>query len=89
MKPSANQEPVVDVIEELVKSTVPTRDRSEYLVDRYSERVAEGRLPHAAEHVADAMDHELQDARLAPGAGSMMQLGCTHDWSGRDKGKGN
>lgn len=29
---------IVDVMEELVKFTLLTRDRAEYLVDRYSER---------------------------------------------------
>lgn len=38
MKPSAYYERVVDVLEELVKFTVLTRDCSPYLVDRYSER---------------------------------------------------
>ena len=38
MKPSAYYERVVDVMEELMKFTVLTRDASPYLVDRYSER---------------------------------------------------
>ena len=39
MKPSAYYDRVVDVMEELVKFTLLTRDVSPYLVDRYSERV--------------------------------------------------
>jgi len=38
MKPSAYYDRVVDVMEELVKFTLLTRDVSELLVDRYSER---------------------------------------------------
>ena len=38
MKPSAYYDRIVDVCEELVKFTLLTRDRSDYLVDRYSER---------------------------------------------------
>ena len=38
MKPSGYYDRIVDVMEELVKFTLLTRDRSEYLVDRYSER---------------------------------------------------
>lgn len=38
MKPSAYYERVVDVMEELVKFTLLTRDSAAYLVDRYSER---------------------------------------------------
>lgn len=39
MKPSAYYNRIVDVVEELVKFTYLTRGRSDYLVDRYSERV--------------------------------------------------
>ena len=38
MKPSPYYDRIVDVMEELVKFTLLTRDRKEYLVDRYSER---------------------------------------------------
>ena len=39
MKPSPYYNRIVDVLEELMKFTVLTRDNSNYLVDRYSERV--------------------------------------------------
>jgi arsenic resistance protein ArsH len=39
MKPSSYYNRIVDVLEELMKFTLLTRDNSDYLVDRYSERV--------------------------------------------------
>lgn len=41
MKPSSFYDRIVDVMEELVKFTLLTRDHKDFLVDRYSERKAE------------------------------------------------
>lgn len=38
MKPSPYYDRIVDVLEELLKFTLLTRDRNDYLLDRYSER---------------------------------------------------
>lgn len=47
MKPSSYYDRVVDVMEELMKFTLLTRDLAPYLVDRYSERKEERARMHA------------------------------------------
>ena len=54
MKPSPYYNRIVDVVEELVKFTHLTRDNSEFLVDRYSERV------ESAEEVSKRVNQKSQ-----------------------------
>lgn len=70
MKPSAFHDRIVDVMEELFKFTLMVRDRSDYLVDRYSEckGAAESRSLSTAANVVEVRLSQKSDPRESDGA---------------------
>lgn len=91
MKPSPYYDRVVDVIEELMKFTLLTRDAAPYLVDRYSER------KESAAALSSRMRHHIEGRRTLrqldgqsrwPGSSDAREPrpavpGCTDSWGCR------
>jgi arsenic resistance protein ArsH len=65
MKPSAYYDRLVDVMEELMKFTLLTRDCADYLVDRYSERISEGREPAGSAYLAALWTADASDPKAS------------------------
>ncbi|WP_439542169.1 arsenical resistance protein ArsH [Hyphomicrobium sp.] len=61
MKPSSFYDRVVDVMEELVKFTLLTRDASQHLTDRYSERVETAEQLSKRVNLSKAVDASDED----------------------------
>jgi arsenic resistance protein ArsH len=66
MKPSSYYDRVVDVMEELVKFTLLTRDVSPYLTERYSERVETAVELSARVNLIEAVDAKSKECGCAP-----------------------
>jgi arsenic resistance protein ArsH len=86
MKPSPYYDRVVDVMEELFKFTLMVRDRSEYLVSRYSERkgAAQAKAISAASGILEATPPSMPASQAEPRPrkrqrAAALRGACAHD----------
>jgi arsenic resistance protein ArsH len=87
MRPSSYYDRVVDVMEELMKFTLLTRDVASHLVDRYSERKEQGAIQAPAAASSRADDEVARVASFVSTTSAHASCGCSQEPPSNDGNK--